>query len=116
MLARVWTAIRQNPCTIEIVEESRDGKQWLRIRNDSTLPTQLFGVGFVWGLGGEERSYSAPLVWVLSKHTDKPLLPAHSFEHPVDAHEVGGTVEWCEIRVTHNRSKYPERKRFKPRI
>lgn len=115
-IARVWTAIRQNPCTIEIIEESRDGGQWVRIRNDSPLPTQLFSVSFLWGLGGEQRSYATPLVWVLSKHTDQPLLPAHSFEHPVDAHEVGGTPEWCEVTVVHNRSKYPERKRFRPRL
>jgi hypothetical protein len=115
LLARVVSAIRQNPCTIEVIENSQsDGRQWIRIRNDSTQPVQLFGVEFSWKRGRETECLM-PLVWALSDHTKAVLMPAHSFEHPVDAHEYGKGAGSCEVIVHHNRSKHPARKAFRPR-
>ena len=35
LLARVWNALRQNPCTVEIIDKSFNGQQRIRVRNDS---------------------------------------------------------------------------------
>lgn len=118
LLSRIWTAIRQNPCTIEILDP-RDGDkgQWIRVRNDSTLPVQLFDVSFAWRLKGRSKfdEFHTPLVWVLSERPKRPLEPGHSFEHPVDAHELGEAVEECRFSVRHNRSRHEEVKRFRVR-
>jgi hypothetical protein len=116
LIGRVWSVMRQNPCTIEIIDRSSDGQQWIRVRNDSAYPTKLSSVSFTWGLGWTRRSYSIPMPWLTSNHTDRVLAPADSFEHPVNAHEIGEVAAWCEITVHHNRSAHPAKKRFSPRI
>lgn len=117
LLYRIWTALRQNPCTIEIIDcLPHDGRQWIRIRNDHFAPIQLFDIDFEWTLKGEKKpsNFHTPLVWVLSSHIKSSLLPGQSFEHPVDAHEISDEVIRCRIKVHHNRSKYPTQKDFKP--
>ncbi len=115
---RVWKAIRSNPCTIEMVRDSisSDG-EYLRIRNDSARPVQLFDVEFLWRQKGSNKFslYHTPLVWVLSDRPTSPLEPGHSFEHPIDAHELGEEVTHVRIRVEHNQSTKPETKTFKVR-
>ena len=115
---RVWKAIRSNPCTIEMVRTpiSGDG-EYLRIRNDSTRPVQLFDVEFLWRQKGSKdfSLHHTPLVWVLSDRPTSPLDPGHSFEHPIDAHELGEEVTHVRIRVEHNQSNKPETKSFKVR-
>ncbi|WP_156950442.1 hypothetical protein [Hyphomonas oceanitis] len=117
LIYRIWIAIRQNPCTIEVINyQHNDGRQWIRVRNDSNAPIQLFDVDFRWREKGARKftRFTTPMVWVLSSHCDKSLSPAHSFEHPVDVHELGENIVECEVIVTHNRSKLPTKKRFKP--
>ncbi len=117
-LYRVWKAIRSNPCTIEMVRESISaGGEYLRIRNDSARPIQLFDVEFLWRQKGSKRFsiYHTPLVWVLSERPSSPLAPGHSFEHPIDVHEIGEEVTHVRVRVEHNQSTKPETKTFKIR-
>lgn len=118
LFARLLSAIRENPCRIEIITGiGGDQRQWIRIRNDTNQPVQLFEVSFRWKLKGSSKfdQFHTPFVWILSDHTKSSLAPAHSFEHPVDAHELGKPVAECEISVRHNRSRYEEKKRFKVR-
>ena len=113
-VGRVITALRENPCTIEEVQ-GKDGGQWLRIRNDSKLPVQLFSTSFRWRLKHRREfdEHWTPMVWMLSfKHGGKVLEPGHSFEHPIDIHEIGKPVAEGVISVTHNRQPKPEEKRF----
>ncbi len=113
ILARIWNALRQNPCTIEIIEKSFNGQQRIRIRNDSLQPTDIIDVSFTWWLRRWRRSYCTPTEWSSSEQT---LDPGRSFEHPVDAHEVGEVPTWCEVKVHHNRSAHPATRIFRPRL
>lgn len=115
VVGRIWRAIRENPCTIEIVEGiGGDPRQYIRIRNDSPYPVQLFGASFRWRLKDSSKfdRFDMPMVWLLSERTRQPLEPGHSFEHPVDAHELGKPVAECIIAIEHNRQPKPEEKRF----
>lgn len=112
-LLRVWNALRRNPCTVEIINWSYDGQQRVRVRNDSGEPTEILDVGFTWGWGWYRKSYLTPEAWSSCEQT---LDPARSFEHRVDAHEIGQVPHWCEIKVHHNRSAHPATKLFIPRV
>lgn len=113
VLGRIWTAIRENPCTIEEVE-GKDGGQWIRVRNDSKTVVQLFDVSFRWKPKGssEFSVFSTPMAWLLSKQVDRALEPGHSFEHPINAEELGKPMAECIISIRHNRQPKPEEKRF----
>ena len=113
---RLWKAIRSNPCSIEIVRDSisSDGA-YIRIRNDSARPVQLFDVQFLWRQKGSKKFtlYHTPLVWVFSDRPSSSLESGYSFEHPIDAHEVGEQVTHVKIRVQHNQSTKLETRTFK---
>ncbi len=111
---RLFIFAKQNPCTIEVLTDENN-KQSIRIRNDSSTPIQLFDVDFYWKTKGSKKfnNFDSPMVWCLSPHTQSSLNPSHSFEHPIDVHEKGEPIAECEVRVIHNRSKYPSKKRFK---
>lgn len=103
---------------IEIVRpQLLPGDEYLRIRNDSPYPVQIFEIEFRWRLKGS-RTFSefyTPMVWILGGNSDRTLLPGHSFEHPIDPHKVGLEVTHGRILVEHNRSNRIARKTFRVR-
>lgn len=117
-LYRVWVAGKANPCTIEMVRpELAPDEGYLRVRNDSSLPVQIFSIDFRWRPRGSTKfsEFYTPLVWLLSDNDTRVLEPGHSFEHPVDAHELGFEATHGKIYVEHNRSNRPSTKKFKVR-
>ena len=113
-LWRIWLAFRQNPCQIEFSESnlSKDGRLWLRIRNDSDKPVTIFDIYF-YTKQPKQKAFDlelTPFVWMLSDHFEKALAPGASFEHPVDLTEFKKPLRAIKVEVTHNRSKYPETK------
>ena len=115
---RAWVAVRSNPCTIEMVyRQFEPSEEYIRIRNDSSQPVQLFDVNFLWKPKGSRKfsELHSPLVWILSERTQSALAPGHSFEHPIDSHELGIECSHVKVVVEHNRSNKPSQKKFKLR-
>jgi len=81
-------------------------------RSSGKTPAQL--KRFRWRLKDSSKfdEYHTPLVWTLSAHVKGVLEPGHSFEHPIEAHELGKPVAERIISVEHNRQPKPEEKRM----
>ena len=118
-LSRVWSAIRANPCKIEVLDNYKlEGFPWLRIRNDSPLPTYLVSVKvrikFV-GISEPQLAYT-PIDWIAGENMKidgMKLEPGDWFELPFDPDEIHdfenrqSSIEKYVVLVYHRRHNRP---------
>ena len=120
IFARVWAAIRANPCTIEILDNhTLEGYPWIRIRNDSSLVTHIYDVSVSTKYANLRDLQLAltPLSWILDYHVDDVDLGPGEFRDfpfdPDDINDIEGRkdpVMRYVISVRHSRSTHPAKK------
>jgi len=116
VFGRVWTAIRQNPCTIEKLDDPADAPRLkFRVRNDSQRPVVIERLGFDWKLEGENdfNVSQMPMDTLLNPVASKTYGPGESFEVAVTPSMVEGVPVEVRLTLFHNQAPRPAAKRAK---
>jgi hypothetical protein len=110
VFGRVLTAMRQNPCTIEKLDDPTDAPRLrFRVRNDSSQPTRMERLHLNWKLKGDrEFTHSeVPMDILLSPITPKTYAPAEDFTVGVMPSQIEGDPVEVQLEVYHNRAPKP---------
>ena len=108
---RVWTAIRQNPCTIEKFHDTWDPPYLkFRIRNDSPTAVHIERLEINWKVTGRsDYNINEVAEFLKGDAVPKTYKPGESFDLGVLPGEWDGAKpEGVELKVFHNRSTHPE--------